>query len=202
MHEFLQLLKINLVCACTCTHVYVHAHVQVHVQYSYCHELHVHCICGMIWHALAVMQEHQKKLDQLNELHRERKVRTCIQYNTHTYACVEMHVHICLGNYTYTIQPPLMNTYMYIHIRSTNQNLLSFVSKKRWIGWNLMQHCVHVSICTVPYVHINSLQEYDKKSEELDTLREQKKEYELRLEGLQAALTKSRQVSPFCAVLS
>ena len=65
-----------------------------------------------------------------------------------------------------------------------------------------MQHCVHVSICTVPYVHINSLQEYDKKSEELDTLREQKKEYELRLEGLQAALTKSRQVSPFCAVLS
>lgn len=39
------------------------------------------------------------------------------------------------------------------------------------------------------------MQEYDKKSEELDSLKLQKKEYELRLESLQAALTKSRQVS-------
>ena len=42
---------------------------------------------------------------------------------------------------------------------------------------------------------LTSLQEYDKKSEELDSLRLQKKEYELRLESLQAALNKSRQVS-------
>jgi chromosome segregation ATPase len=39
-----------------------------------------------------------------------------------------------------------------------------------------------------------SLQEYAKKSEELDSLRSQKKEFELRLESLQTALNKSRQV--------
>ena len=40
-----------------------------------------------------------------------------------------------------------------------------------------------------------SLQKYAQKSEELDSLKLEKKEYELRLESLQMALNKSRQVN-------